>query len=500
MPDISANKEFATIMIEQLKEEKNIEISKKIIKILSVLARHPFIDASLIMESLFDRLLNKSKGLESDIIDAIKIIHSCKPIFTDKILHIIDTKLMYISSVKTRISYLELFITLFGSSHNNTDSEIYQETFCCYLKDSDARVRKTALICLQMLHYKKDSNKPFVLSNNLYQEVLSCLTDIFEDVRYEAVRLIWILSNCYPEYADDGFIKICGMVSDISVKVRTLSCALLGTVQNVSKPLLLQSLNKNSIKASSLNKQDQSTNPDTSLSKLTIKGLIESNAYGAFVHGLEDEYFEVRTSAINSICEISKRTPRFGRDAVELIVDMFNDEIEIVRINSLYSLSKFGSVLKLTEDHLQTVLSIFHDVSLNVRIAVHTLLRSTILQNIKCFKLAIHGLLADSKRHRVDRDHTLETLKEIGHNHPHFVELDIEELLSIDPKFLPRENRIDDFNYIGLLTVVFNAAKSNPNIISHLPKHISKHYLFLIDKYPQFIPRLPKLLPCEDEI
>ena len=65
------------------------------------------------------------------------------------------------------------------------------------------------------------------LDLSLYTQVCSALTDDYEGVRVAALKLIWVLSQVYPEelipvpgsedetlrLVDDGFAKICQMVS-----------------------------------------------------------------------------------------------------------------------------------------------------------------------------------------------------------------------------------------------------------------------------------------------
>ncbi len=48
--------------------------------------------------------------------------------------------------------------------------------------------------------------------------------------------------------------------------------------------------------------------------------LLDSGAVGAFIQGLEDEFGEVRNAAVDSICELSMRSDRFGRRAVDFLV------------------------------------------------------------------------------------------------------------------------------------------------------------------------------------
>ena len=59
---------------------------------------------------------------------------------------------------------------------------------------------------------------------------------------------------------------------------------------------------------------------------------MSAGACGAFVHGLEDEYLEVRSAAVVSMCQLGIRSPSFATQCVDFLVDMFNDEIQAVRL------------------------------------------------------------------------------------------------------------------------------------------------------------------------
>ena len=61
------------------------------------------------------------------------------------------------------------------------------------------------------------------------------------------------------------------------------------------------------------------------------RSLMSAGACGAFVHGLEDEYLEVRSAAVTSMCQLGTRSLSFASHCVDFLVDMFNDEIQTVR-------------------------------------------------------------------------------------------------------------------------------------------------------------------------
>ena len=62
------------------------------------------------------------------------------------------------------------------------------------------------------------------------------------------------------------------------------------------------------------------------------RSLMSAGACGAFVHGLEDEYLEVRSAAVHSMCRLGMQSHAFAAQCVDFLVDMFNDEIQSVRL------------------------------------------------------------------------------------------------------------------------------------------------------------------------
>ena len=59
--------------------------------------------------------------------------------------------------------------------------------------------------------------------------------------------------------------------------------------------------------------------------------MMTGGACGAFVHGLEDEYYEVREAAIKAICVLCLTSTKLAMKALDFLADMFNDEIDSVR-------------------------------------------------------------------------------------------------------------------------------------------------------------------------
>lgn len=131
--------------------------------------------------------------------------------------------------------------------------------------------------------------------------------------------------------------------------------------------------------------------------------LIDSGACGAFVYGLEDELSEVRSAAVDSLCELADQHPSFARLSLDFLVDMFNDEIESVRLNAIHSLRKISRHVVLREDQLETILGVLEDFSWEIRNAVRELLSHCKLSTRACLHAAIYALLGNLNKYPQDR-------------------------------------------------------------------------------------------------
>ena len=58
------------------------------------------------------------------------------------------------------------------------------------------------------------------------------------------------------------------------------------------------------------------------------------------------------------MCQLGMHSKHFATQSLDYLVDMFNDEIEAVRLKAINSLCRISSSLELREDQLETVLAI----------------------------------------------------------------------------------------------------------------------------------------------
>ena len=88
---------------------------------------------------------------------------------------------------KIRTACVSLLGTLCtNNSINNASAEEVKLILQHFLKDDDPRVRKAAFHALYIIHQKGHS-----LNIELYQQAVKVLSDDFEEVRQEGLKLIW---------------------------------------------------------------------------------------------------------------------------------------------------------------------------------------------------------------------------------------------------------------------------------------------------------------------
>jgi len=390
-----------------------------------------------------------------------------------------------------------------------------------YTHDSDARVRTGAFMSLLTMH-----RRGLPLERTLYHPVCLALNDENQGVRMVAAELVWVLCQLFPETAvtcpdskeelrlvDDGFGKLCSLVSDLSMNVRAKAAGLLGSLHLVSQRFLDQTLDKklmsNMRKKASLHERNKqmyasgewasgnkwaSDAPKDLIAAETLS-VISLGACGAFVHGLEDEFLEVRSAALDSICELASNSARYATLSMDFLVDMLNDEIEGIRLNAIFSLRKISRHIVFRDDQLETVLSIVDDANREVREGVHELLSAGSIATKNGLMTAVLRLLRNLCKYPADRESIWKCFHHLGENHPTLVLALVNELLSTHAYFDTPEPNMDDPAYISVLILVFNAASKTPTILPHFPDHTVGHYSFIRALIPDIVPHLAALSP-----
>lgn len=65
----------------------------------------------------------------------------------------------------------------------------------------------------------------------------------------------------------------------------------------------------------------------------------------------------MRIAAVEAVCQLARSSPSFAEKCLDFLVDMFNDEIEEVRLQSIHVLREISTHITLREDQLDTVLA-----------------------------------------------------------------------------------------------------------------------------------------------
>ncbi|KAH8344879.1 hypothetical protein KR067_009787 [Drosophila pandora] len=386
-----------------------------------------------------------------------------------------------------------------------------------YIDSQDSGVRAQALHALLTLG-ERGSLLPAVL----YKRAVEAMKDDYETVRLEALRLVYMLGNRHPDYViaserqqedirmiDAAFSKVCEALCDLSLQIRVLAAELLGGMTAVSREFLHQTLDKKLMSNLrrkrtahergarlvtsgewSSGKRWADDAPQERLDARSIS-IIASGACGALIHGLEDEFLEVRTAAVASMCKLALSRPDFAVTSLDFLVDMFNDEIEDVRLKAIYSLTAIARHIVLREDQLEIMLSSLEDYSADVREGLHLMLGACRVSTQTCLLMVVQKLLDVLSKYPQDRTSTYACMRKIGQKHPHLVMAVTVHLLYVHPFFETPERDVEDPAYLCVLILVFNAAEHLVPIISLLPTATHRHYAYLRDYMPQLVPQLP---------
>ncbi|KAJ1956571.1 hypothetical protein IWQ62_005272, partial [Dispira parvispora] len=375
-------------------------------------------------------------------------------------------------------------------------------TISRYIQDPHPKVRKIALDLLYQVHLAG-----YTLQPDLYDVFVDCLKDDYEYVRLAALRLVWTISKLYPgeilqirkqdptdstRLVDNAFVKICDMVNDISMNVRTEACVLLGSYYDVQSSYLSQTLSKKIMshlkrrqpfgkgggKHEQLGRSAPSgghhgSHPKSRRGMIPVAEgdldvesnefrILDSGACGAFVHGLEDEYREVRNAAITSLCGLCLQSAEFAKQAVDYLVDIFNDEIDYVRLNAILSLAKIASKhpIVMDQEQLQIILGVMEDANPRIRRGIHGLIGSVEVKDLTCLRTVISSLIDSMKRRSSDQTSIYQCLSQLGRRHFALVDVPVvEKLLNLERGFLVQEMSQNDPVYIAQLALVLNAAR-----------------------------------------
>ncbi|XP_053313893.1 integrator complex subunit 4 isoform X2 [Spea bombifrons] len=513
------------ILLEHYYKENDTSVRLKIASLLGLLCRTSGFSPDCIVDDVINILQNeKSHQVLAQLLDTLleiglklqdNVSHRVRLVDV-AYKHLLDTSHGVRNKCLQLIGCLGIVDKIAPKEAETAAARDVQKVIGDYFNDQDPRVRTAAIKAMLQLH-----ERGLKLQQATYSQACKLLSDDYEQVRSAAVQLVWVLSQNYPEsivpipssneeirLVDDAFGKVCHMVSDGSWVVRVQACKLLGSMQQVSPHFLEQTLDKKLMsdlrrkrtaheRAKELYSSGEFSSgrkwgddaPKEELDSGAVN-LIESGACGAFVHGLEDEMYEVRIAAVESLCLLARSSRPFAEKCLDFLVDMFNDEIEEVRLQSIHTMRKISDNITLREDQLDTVLAVLEDSSRDIREALHELLCCTNVSTKECIQLALVELLKNLSKYPTDRDSVWKCLRFLGSRHPTLVLSLVPELLSTHPFFDTPEPDMDDPAYIAVLVLIFNAAKTCPTMPALFSDHTFRHYAYLRDSLSHLVPPL----------
>lgn len=177
------------------KSEAESAVRVKILSLFADIGHEQGADINSIIDETISLLKNEKshKVIAQGMLTILKLgsLLSDNVSLHAKLVDIAKTYLKDVShSVKCRC--LELIGVLLPLANSNVDDTI--KLVENYFHSEDARVRSEAFTTMICFH-----ERGFVLNAAMYSDVCSALKDDYEIVRQVALKLIWVLGNCYPE-------------------------------------------------------------------------------------------------------------------------------------------------------------------------------------------------------------------------------------------------------------------------------------------------------------
>lgn len=304
-------------------------------------------------------------------------------------------------------------------------------------------------------------------------------------VRIGAIRAVseWrqmlVDANCSEdkrEHLDEIFIQLCSLVRDMDMKVRVEAFHALGRTRLASEGILLQTLSKKILGVRNVKAFHGKSGGQAAFSV--------SSAAGAYVHGLEDEFYEVRTACCDSLGSLTIFSIQFADGALNLLMDMLNDDTSIVRLQTLHTMYKMAAYdrLKVQERHMHMFLSLLVDVDPSIRSAARHLLRAMKLPDLEIFRSSINGLLANLETYPEDEADIFSVLFIIGKSHGASVVGFIKELVQEIKPSCQGELGLDQPRIAAFLVLSIAAPFSSKQLICDIPRQLFSYAVPLLGR------------------
>ncbi|KAH6572898.1 hypothetical protein BASA50_000224 [Batrachochytrium salamandrivorans] len=512
--------EFVDQCVIQLTHNTNGDLVVKLLQALRLAVVGPNISASVAVSVFFGKIRTcSSYNILAELLETIIAVTETKDILktllAPQVMEHFATLCTLVTDQHSRIRVLVLRLC---------------EKFCVvpalrgyalqvimsFLSDNEAIVQQTSLSLLVDI-WSHPEIKQLLDINNLLDGVGTMLKCHAYSVRRSAITMLWNIAQGDPEVRQERetgsggsravlfnnvFVQLCDFLNDSYPDLRAMALLLMGTMQQASPVLLWQTLSKQiggvqKLRGSQNWGSTQNRKTPGDAGDFDISGddvsLMDSNMCGAFIHGLEDEFSIVRSSAIDAICELACVSRKFADMCIPFLVDMFNDENRHIRLNAITSVAKISVMWKfaLKSELTETMTLALFDGDSNIRCATHKLIGMISVDSPATLKTLVDVLQRAIGGFPQDNLSILQAFSHLGQAHPILVEGLMPVLLRLDSRFLPLAIRLENVQHTCNLVLILNGCFSSPHLIALLPMYVKEQYLYLREQYRDIIPRLP---------
>jgi integrator complex subunit 4 len=357
--------------------------------------------------------------------------------------------------------------------------------FLGFSKDPYPYIRKVALDGLINICNAGDFNHTHAVEG-CYTRAVELLSDAEDSVRSSAVRAVSVWGKVMiaskeeemnrRDCTDAVFLQLCSVVRDMSVDVRVEVFKAFGIIGTASESIILQTLSKKVLGAGKGKK------PQNLLSNGSAD---VSSAAGVYIHGFEDEFYEVREAAVDSFHSLSVNSIKFPDEAVYLLMDMLYDDYMVVRLKALKALHHIADLgnLKIQETYMPAFLDAIVDTSENIRVEARNILKLAKLPDLKLVNKCIDGVLKSLEMYPQDEPDILSALFHFGQNHTNFL---VSMVKRFSEKLGTASGSKAEFNSRQLsasLTLIISAPLSNKQSITSIPPLAFSYSLAMLGKF-----------------
>ncbi|KRZ14157.1 Proteasome subunit alpha type-1, partial [Trichinella pseudospiralis] len=344
-----------------------------------------------------------------------------------------------------------------------------------------------------------------------YADAIKLSQDEEDKVQRHALHLLYIYGNMYSDQMvsieddqaqismmNDAFSRVCYAMQAGHASVRLEAAKLLGKFNKVGDNFLEQTLSKKLLdsmrilrkeKVELLTGSNQVVTSTTDRYSANYIPLMMSEACGAFVAA-------VRAASVKSMADLALGNTEFAQKCVDSLVDMFNDEIEEVRLNAMKSLATLCPYITISDEQLNFICQSLVDASPDAREAAREVLATCRLETCFGVKKAIVALEKNFHTYAEDGESICYCMQKLGQRLAGLVAPLTSELLGLHPVFVYPESVLSNNFYTAKLIMVLNAASKFPTVQSLFPHHIWQQYEYLRASKPKLVPLIrPEVMP-----